>query len=78
MSTNMSEGRNDFINPEYTYITGWTLDEINEMDREKFALLFHPEDQKRVFAHMQKVMQADDDQVLEIEYRFKTKDGRWI
>ena len=22
---NISEGRNDYINPEYTYITGWTV-----------------------------------------------------
>jgi len=75
---NTVDGRNEYINPQYTGFTGWTLDEINEMSGEAFAALFHPEDQESVFAHMQAVTEADDGQTLEIEYRFRTKDGRWI
>jgi len=72
------EGHNDYINAQYTNITGWTLDEINAMAGDEFAALFHPDDREAVFAHMQQVTQAKDDSIFEIEYRFRTKAGEWI
>ncbi len=72
------DGHNEYINPQYTRITGWTLDEINAMASDEFAELFHPDDRERVFAHMQEVLTARDGQTLEIEYRFKDKGGNWI
>jgi len=75
---NVVKGSNDYINSRYTEITGWTLDEINSMPAETFAELFHPEDREAVFAHMAQVIATADGGFVEIEYRFKTKDGRWI
>jgi len=72
------KGRNDYINQQYTNITGWTLKEINAMSSKEFAALFHPDDQSAVFSHMDEVKQADNQQPVEIEYRFKTKRGHWI
>ncbi len=67
-----------FINPQYTCLTGYTLADLQAMRSSEFFELFHPEDQKRVAAHMERVGRAGDDETLEIEYRFKTANGRWI
>jgi len=75
---NVVDGHNEYINPQYTTITGWALDDINSMSPDEFGALFHPDDQDRVFAHRRNVMQAEDGRSLGIEYRFKTRDGRWI
>ena len=71
-------GHNEYTNSRYTEITGWTLDEINAMLAGEFAELFHPDDRDQVFAHMAEVMDTLDGAYVEIEYRFRTKDGRWI
>jgi PAS domain S-box-containing protein len=74
---NLQKKRNDFITPQYTVLTGWTLDDINQMG-ENFQELFHPEDRPRVKNHMEKLMHAAEGEILELEYRFLTKDERWI
>jgi PAS domain S-box-containing protein len=67
-----------FINPENTKLTGYTLNDLTAISGAEFFALFHPEDQPRVAAHMQRVVKAEDGEVLEIDYRFKAADGRWI
>jgi PAS domain S-box-containing protein len=67
-----------FINPEYTQLTGYTLDHLKALSAAEFFDLFHPEDQPRVTAHLQRLSRAPDGQILEIDYRFKTADDRWI
>ena len=71
-------GVNEFVNPRYTQLTGYTLEELNQMSKNQFFDLFHPEDQAPVAEHMREVTAADDGEILEIEYRFKAKDGHWI
>ena len=64
------EGSNVYINPQYTRLTGWNLDQLNAMDGEEFFGLFHPDDQDKVVAHMQEVTGAPDGEILQLEYRF--------
>ncbi|MGD8948285.1 MAG: PAS domain S-box protein [Desulfobacterales bacterium] len=71
-------GRNIFINPQYTRLTGYTLEDLQAFGETEFLALFHPQDQKRVAAHWEQIGRCADDETLEIEYRFKTADGRWI
>ncbi len=75
---NLEKSHNEYINSRYTAFTGYSLDEINAMAPDQFLGLFHPVDRERVFAHMEKVARAEDEEVIEIEYRFRTRDGRWI
>ena len=75
---NFDTGRNEFINHLYEDITGYSLEDIHEMSQGQFGELFHPDDQPRIEAHWQKMAAAADEDVFEIEYRFKTKSGRWI
>jgi PAS domain S-box-containing protein len=70
-------GQNIFINSRYTALTGYTFDDLNKMDKVQFFELFHPDDRQRMAEHMEKLVAGSND-MLEIEYRFKTKDGRWI
>jgi PAS domain S-box-containing protein len=70
-------GKNIFINAEYSRLTGYALNELQAMDDAQFYARFHPEDRERVSAHIQKIVFNNVD-VQEIEYRFKTKNGRWI
>lgn len=74
----LREGRNLYINDEYTRITGWSLAEINSMDAETFMNLFHPDDKALVQAHMAEVLACQDMKPYELEYRFKHKLGHWV
>jgi len=74
---NLEKFQNDFISDQYTVLTGWTLDEINAMGQ-RFFELFHPEERAHVKEHFHNVQKMKNGEVLEIEYRFRTKDGRWI
>ena len=69
-------GQNVFVNTGYTTLTGYTSDDLQAMDKAQFFELFHPDDRQRVAEHMDRLMRGND--TLDIEYRFRTKDGRWI
>jgi PAS domain-containing protein len=43
-----------------------------------FTRLFHPTDLPRIRAHFQAIAHAEDNEVLEVEYRFRKKNGDWI
>lgn len=68
----------EYISPQYTRITGYTLQDLNEMSGDAFLELFHPDDRVKIAAHIETAASAADDQVREIEYRLRTADGRWI
>ena len=70
-------GKNVFINPQYTTLTGYDFNDLKAMDKVQFFDLIHPDERQRMDEHMEKLVSGIND-VLEIEYRFKTKDGRWI
>jgi PAS domain S-box-containing protein len=73
----LEKGVNAFINSSYTRLTGYTLEEINALSKDEFFALFHVEDQPRIAAHMRGIQDASDQEVLEVEYRFKSKSGQW-
>ena len=71
-------GVNTYINPQYTRLTGYALEDLQDLSRETSFALIHPEDRKRVAAHLERIGRAADNETLEIEYRFRTAGGRWI
>jgi len=74
----VKRGKNVFINSQYTELTGYTAEDLEAMEQEQFFALFHPDDANQMAEHMNRLARADDNSVLEIEYRLKTKGGRWI
>ncbi len=75
---NLATGLSTFINPQYTRLTGYTLENLQALKGAGLFALVHPEDQERTAAHRERIGRAGDDETLEIEYRFKRADGRWM
>ena len=74
----LATGGNIFINPQYTRLTGYTIEDLQALKGARLFALIHPEDQKRAAAHLRRLRRADDDETIEVEYRFKKADGRWM
>lgn len=74
----LDTGINVFINPAYTRLTGYTLDDLNRMGAETFFNLFHPDDRPAVTAHLDALRRAENGENREATFRFRTEDGRWI
>lgn len=72
----LKEQRNLFINPAYTKITGWSLEDLNGMD--DLMALFHPSDLQAVVEHLTDVTSLELGQNLKLEYRFRHKNGDWV
>jgi PAS domain S-box-containing protein len=70
-------GKIVFINPQFTVLTGYSSEDLLAMNRRQFFALFHPDDRPSMARHIEGLIQHSEDR-LEIEYRFKTKDNRWI
>jgi PAS domain S-box-containing protein len=70
--------KNIFINPQYTRLTGYTLQDLQSMSSGEFLEKFHPDDLARVREHFQSVHKASDGEMRQIEYRFRRKDGEWM
>jgi len=70
-------GRHVFVNPQYTALTGYTQADLDAMDGETFFSLFHPDDVQSVRDHIVKIVNGETAR-MEIEYRFKARDGRWM
>lgn len=69
---------NVFINSQYTRVTGYSLEELNKIQTDSSLMtLFHPEDVAAVQEHIGKVINSPDNS-LQLEYRFRHRDGRWI
>lgn len=73
----LSARRNILINKAYTRITGWEIEELNDMG-ESFLELFHEDEKNMILEHMNEVGMNEKDEATTIEYRFKKKDGEWI
>ncbi len=69
--------RHVFINKRYTQLTGYTLEDLKAIDDTGARELFHPDDMPRIAEHWEELTKSDD-RLLEIQYRYRTKEGRWI
>lgn len=75
---NPRTGTHRFINPEYTRLTGYSLEALTGLSGQAFYRLFHPDDLGRIMAHIEALEPMAYDETLEIEYRFRTAEGRWM
>jgi PAS domain S-box-containing protein len=67
-----------YINTQITHLTGYEPDDCVILEPEGISSLFHPDDQAAIAAHFREIERLADDESLEIEYRLKTADNRWI
>jgi len=56
---------------------GFSLDAMDVLSSNFFALLTHPADRERIAAHHAALGSQPNDAVVEIEYRVKAASGEW-
>lgn len=70
---------NRYINERYTSITGYSLSELKASSKGSLINLIHPEDRRKVLAHVKRLLaQNDKDTIFSIEYRMRHAEGHWI
>jgi PAS domain S-box-containing protein len=69
---------NVYSNNGIERILGYTREEIKAAGAELLARFVHPDDLPAVMAFQSKIAAAKDQEVLEIEYRTRHKDGQWL
>jgi PAS domain S-box-containing protein len=67
-----------YVNARYTQLTGYGLDDLRALGPDLVTALFHPEDRDRMRAHLGALVRAADGEVLDLEYRFRARDGHWM
>jgi len=66
-----------YVSPQVEQILGYTPDEyLNELSDEEWRGSIHLDDRALVDDAMEKALRADE--LSEIEFRFRRKDGKWI
>ncbi|MBE9145935.1 PAS domain-containing sensor histidine kinase [Planktothrix mougeotii] len=71
------EQRNIYANRELTAHLGYTTAEIQQMGSEVLAILMHSDDFAQYPAHVERLKQAQDGEVIEWEYRMQHQGGEW-
>ena len=67
-----------FSNKRFSLLTGYTLDSFNGMGTKDYFNLFHPQDKARLETYLENIQNATDEDILEIEYRYKSASGQWL
>ncbi|WP_013324044.1 PAS domain-containing protein [Gloeothece verrucosa] len=73
----LQEQRNIYINQEVSRILGYSPTEIQEMGNLIISRLIHPQDLSRFNRYLEQLKQAQDHEILGVEYRFQDIKGQW-
>lgn len=73
-----TENKNIYINEEYTNMTGYTLEDLEEIYNEDFMSLFHKTEHELVLKHMKDVAESKNNEVFDLKYRIRHKTGKHI
>jgi len=68
----------EFINKRYTQLTGYQLTDLNQLLPNQLLELFHPDDRDLVKTRYQAMFQLPENRSIEMEYRFKISNGKYI
>lgn len=69
--------RNIYANQSLAELLGFAPEQVLEMGDQILPSIVHPDDLPVVAAHHQRMMQADDQVVVEVEYRVRDARGSW-
>ncbi len=71
---------NEYANRELGSVMGFSDKEIQAMGSELMPTLCHPDDFPNMLEYFGKVQQMKDEEIMQLEYRMKHKDGdyRWL
>ena len=68
--------RNTYANRQIHHMLGYTQEEIQEIG--DIYHIIHPDDWEGVRQKNQELMQAQDEDIIELEYRMKAADGQYV
>ncbi|MDM9382318.1 PAS domain S-box protein [Chlorogloeopsis sp. ULAP01] len=71
------EQRNVYVNCQITEVLGYTPTQVQAMGSELFAQLMHPDDFAILPAQIERLNQAQDGEIIELEYRMRHASGEW-
>ncbi|MEO0492449.1 MAG: PAS domain-containing protein [Actinomycetota bacterium] len=75
----VASGIRTYVSPEFTRVTGYTLDQYNALSREEQRALVHPDDRHEVLARAQAFAASNGTTGDQVMYRLQTVDGwRWV
>ncbi|MBW4622002.1 MAG: PAS domain S-box protein [Cyanosarcina radialis HA8281-LM2] len=74
----LNERRNVYVSPQIFPILGILPADVQEMDSQILAELFHPDDLDRIGQHHDRIRAAREDGIFTIEYRMKHSSGKWL
>ena len=76
---NFEKKCNTYINEQYTNITGYKLEDLNNISGDNFLKLYHPDELKNIVEHLEKVQKLKSNKkTIGIKYRFKNKKGDYL
>jgi PAS domain S-box-containing protein len=74
----IEQQNNIYVNPQYSILTGYTLKDLNKLTKQGFFELFHPDDLPKIQQYISDIKRAKDNEIIEIEYRFRHKNEKWM
>jgi len=66
-----------YVNEQVNILLGYSIAEIEAMNVNSFTELIHPEDLPQFPAHFAKIAQAQEGDIIEIDYRVHHSSGEW-
>jgi PAS domain S-box-containing protein len=66
-----------YFNRKIQNLLGYTPEDVIQMDDNVLVTLMHPDDLPGILYHFQNLETAQADQVFDLEYRIKHKNGEW-
>ncbi|MEQ8971492.1 MAG: PAS domain S-box protein [Coleofasciculus sp. C1-SOL-03] len=66
-----------YFNRKIQNLLGYTPEDVIQMEDDLLVTLMHPDDLPRILHHFQHLETAQADQVFDLEYRIKHKNGEW-
>ncbi|CAN1209100.1 hypothetical protein TUMEXPCC7403_02685 [Tumidithrix helvetica PCC 7403] len=68
---------NVYANKTFSETWGYTPEELQRMGTEMFRCLIHPDDHSLLEQHHQQCLTLQDNERIELEYRFRHANGEW-
>jgi PAS domain S-box-containing protein len=74
----LQERRHVYMTPAVSRILGFSPEDLQRLGQKDREGLLHPEDVEEVTEHLARCGQAQDGEILEIDYRLRHASGRWV
>jgi PAS domain S-box-containing protein len=69
--------RNVYSNQKISNFLGYSNQEIEQLDENSIFSITHPDDRERIIEYWQSFINAEDGEIVEIEYRIKKVNDEW-